>query len=74
MSKDLAVARLASAWLLYYPDEELLAKLDLIADAVESLPEKMRDPLELFLAHLYSRRSTALRRHLRYETEGMPIP
>lgn len=53
MSSELAAARLASAWLLYYPDEELLAKLDLIADAVENLPEKMRVPLESFLAHLH---------------------
>lgn len=53
MSSELAAARLASAWLLYYPDEELLAKLDLIAGAVGSLPGKMRIPLESFLAHLH---------------------
>lgn len=53
MSSELAVARLASAWLLYYPDEELLTKLDLIADAVESLPDTMRLPLESFLAHVH---------------------
>lgn len=53
MNSELAVARLASAWLLYYPDEELLAKLDLIADAIESLPDKMRIPLESFLAHVH---------------------
>jgi nitrate reductase delta subunit len=52
MSKELAVARLASAWLLYYPDEELLARLDLIAEVVEGLSETMRVPLEKFLAHL----------------------
>lgn len=53
MNSELAVARLASAWLLYYPDEELLARLDLIAKAVETLPEKMRLPLKSFLAHLH---------------------
>jgi len=53
MSEEFAVARLASAWLLYYPDEELLAKLDLIAEVVEGLPAKMRVPLELFLNHLH---------------------
>ena len=53
MSEEFAVARLASAWLLYYPDEELLAKLDLIAEVVQGLPAKMRVPLELFLNHLH---------------------
>jgi len=53
MDNELAVARLASAWLLYYPDDELLARLDLLAQAVETLPEKMRLPLESFLAHLH---------------------
>ncbi len=53
MSEELAVTRLASAWLLYYPDEELVAKLDLIAEVVGGLPVKMRVPLEKFLAHLH---------------------
>jgi len=52
MNEEYAVARLASAWLLYYPNEELLEKLDLIAEVVEGLPAKMRDPLKLFLSHL----------------------
>jgi nitrate reductase delta subunit len=53
MSEEFAVTRLASAWLLYYPDEELLVKLDLIAEAVRGLPAMMRIPLEMFLAHLH---------------------
>ncbi len=53
MNNELAVARLAASWLLYYPDDLLLAKLDLIATAVESLPEKTRIPLESFLRHLH---------------------
>jgi nitrate reductase delta subunit len=53
MNSELAVARLAAGWLLYYPGEELLARLDLIADAVESLPDPMRAPIEMFLAHLH---------------------
>lgn len=54
MNNELAVARLAASWLLYYPDELLLAKLDLIAAAVESLPAKTRIPLESFLSHLHN--------------------
>ncbi|HUW77353.1 MAG TPA: nitrate reductase molybdenum cofactor assembly chaperone [Candidatus Nanopelagicaceae bacterium] len=53
MSSELAATRLAAGWLLYYPDDELLGKLDLIAQVVETLPESMREPLEMFLAHLH---------------------
>jgi len=54
MNNEIAVARLAASWLLYYPDELLLDRLNLIADAVESLPAKTRIPLESFLGHLHN--------------------
>lgn len=47
-----AAARLAASWLLWYPDEELIDRLDLIAEAVMELPESTRRPLLEFLGHL----------------------
>lgn len=49
---DAAVTRLASAWLLWYPDETLYAKLPDIRDAIKDLPDAPREPLEAFLGWL----------------------
>ena len=50
--RHLAAARLASSWLLSYPDEALLARLDQIAAVAAELPEAMGAPIGLFLEHL----------------------
>lgn len=47
-----AAARLAASWLLWYPDEELVARLPRIATAVAGLPPATRGPLDEFLTHL----------------------
>lgn len=49
---DLAVARLACSWLLWYPDAELVARLPMIVGAVSQLPEHMATPLLQFCDHL----------------------
>lgn len=50
--RSTAVARLAASLLLAYPDEQLLTRLDTIADVVDALPARTRDPLTAFLGHL----------------------
>ena len=50
--KHTAAARLAAAWLLSYPDESLLERLDGIAAVVDELPADTGEPLAAFLAHL----------------------
>jgi nitrate reductase delta subunit len=50
--KQTAAARLAAAWLLSYPDEALLGRLDSIAVVVDELPAGTGAPLSAFLAHL----------------------
>ena len=50
--KQTAAARLAAAWLLSYPDDTLLGRLDSIAAVVAELPPSTGAPLSLFLAHL----------------------
>ena len=50
--RDIAATRLACSWLLAYPDDVLLERLDGLAAAVAELPEPVRAPLEEFLAHL----------------------
>ena len=47
-----AAARLAASWLLSYPDDSLLDRLDDIADVTEELPEAMSAPIHAFLTHL----------------------
>jgi nitrate reductase delta subunit len=51
-ARELATARLAASWLLAYPDDVLLERLDGLAAAVAELPAPARDPLDAFLAHL----------------------
>lgn len=47
-----AAARLASSWLLAYPDVALLARLDSIAAVADELPPRMADPIRAFLEHV----------------------
>ncbi len=49
---DIAATRLACSWLLAYPDDALLDRLDGLAAAVAELPDPARLPLTEFLAHL----------------------
>jgi nitrate reductase delta subunit len=51
-ARHVAAARLAASWLLSYPDEELVARLDQIAAVADELPESMGGPIGLFLDHL----------------------
>ncbi|MCB0920240.1 MAG: nitrate reductase molybdenum cofactor assembly chaperone [Actinobacteria bacterium] len=46
---DKAVARLAASWLLWYPDDELVARLPDIRAAVAELPAEVRTPLSAFM-------------------------
>ncbi len=46
---DKAVTRLAASWLLWYPDERLVARLPDIRHAVAGLPEVTAEPLLGFL-------------------------
>jgi nitrate reductase delta subunit len=50
--QEIASARLASSWLLVYPDAVLLERLDGLAAAVAELPAPVRAPLVEFLTHL----------------------
>lgn len=47
-----AAARLAAAWLLWYPDEKLVSRLPEIHRAVAALPAGPREPLQEFIVHL----------------------
>jgi nitrate reductase delta subunit len=51
-SEQIATARLATSWLLWYPDENLISRVDEITQIVQCLPEKSRLPLENFLGYL----------------------
>lgn len=51
-ARHIAAARLAASWLLSYPDDALLGRLDQIAAVAEELPASMGDPIRLFLDHL----------------------
>lgn len=61
--RDIAATRLACAWLLAYPDQELLERLDGLAAAVAELPGPVREPLAEFLAHLDGTRLLDVQRH-----------
>ncbi|MCU0265805.1 MAG: nitrate reductase molybdenum cofactor assembly chaperone [Candidatus Nanopelagicales bacterium] len=50
--REVAATRLATSWLLAYPDEALLDRLDVLAAAVLELPAPASTPLSAFLAHL----------------------
>jgi nitrate reductase delta subunit len=50
--QDIAAARLASSWLLWYPDELLLSRINDIAAVVPDLPHRFAAPLRAFLDYL----------------------
>lgn len=54
MSEITAAARLAAAWLLWYPDQDLMDRLDQIEEVCAQAPPAVRDPLLRFTAHLRS--------------------
>ncbi len=47
-----AASRLAASWLLAYPDEALLDRLDDIARVTDELPDSSGAPIRAFLDHL----------------------
>lgn len=47
---DMAVARLACSWLLWYPDEALAKRVPDIRSAIQDLPAEATQPLTDFLA------------------------
>lgn len=56
-------ARLSASWLLYYPDEQLLARLDAINKVAVDLPADLREPLTRFLTHFQSEQLRAIQEH-----------
>ncbi len=60
---QVAAARLAASWLLWYPDEELAARLPRIGAAVATLPPALGDPLGAFLDHLAETPLMDVQRH-----------
>lgn len=63
MSDATAAARLAAAWLLSYPDDALLARLDDLAAVVDELPPRTGTPLQAFLGHLSDTPLTVVQAH-----------
>lgn len=61
--KATAAARLAAAWLLSYPDERLLGRLDVIAAVADELPVSTGSPLRAFLEHLSGTPLSDVRAH-----------
>ena len=60
---DCAAARLACSWLLTYPDDRLLARLDNITEVALAQPTATREPLLAFLAHVADTPLLALQQH-----------
>ncbi len=60
---QVAVARLAASWLLWYPDTELVQRLPQMNAAVASLSADLRDPLVAFLDHLDGTPLIEVQRH-----------
>lgn len=50
--QQVAAARMAASWLLSYPDEKLMERLDDIAVVAAELPAQLGGPLLDFLGHL----------------------
>jgi nitrate reductase molybdenum cofactor assembly chaperone NarJ/NarW len=61
--RSVAAARLAASWLLGYPDQGLLDRLDGISAVVDELPERMGSPLRAFLDHLSDSPITEVQTH-----------
>ncbi|MFV0634950.1 nitrate reductase molybdenum cofactor assembly chaperone [Demequina sp.] len=62
MTETIAAARLAAAWLLWYPDEELLGRLDQIEAVATQAPPKVSEPLLRFTQQLREGDLTDLQR------------
>lgn len=62
-AEDIAAARLACAWLLAYPDERLVERLDGIAEVCAQLPRTIAEPLQAFLDHFDQTEELALQQH-----------
>lgn len=62
-AREVATTRLACSWLLAYPDDALLDRLDGLAAAVADLPAPVRTPLEAFLTHLDGTAVGEVQRH-----------
>lgn len=60
---QIAVARLAASWLLWYPDAALMRRLPQISAAVATLPPRLGDPLSTFLDHLDGTPLIEVQRH-----------
>jgi nitrate reductase delta subunit len=50
--RDVAAARLAASWLLWYPDEQLESRLAGIAALARELPARLGTPMQAFLRYL----------------------
>jgi nitrate reductase delta subunit len=50
--RQVAAARLAASWLLWYPDDLLLGRLDDISAVVDDLPDRLSMPIRAFLDYL----------------------
>jgi nitrate reductase delta subunit len=61
--ESIDAARLAAAWLLWYPDEELDGRLDEIEAVCAFAPDSVGAPLLDFVSHLRFSDRTALQRH-----------
>lgn len=58
-----ALTRIVASWLLYYPDEQLMERLDSINALVPTLPSSMSEPLVRFLTHFDSEELRAIQEH-----------
>lgn len=58
-----STARLAASWLLWYPDEELIARLPEIDRSMSGLPLTVREPLLAFLDHIDGTPLIEVQRH-----------
>ena len=63
MTESARTARLAAAWLLWYPDDRLAERLDDIRAALETLPPRTRDPLAAMVSWLDEVGLEEARRH-----------
>jgi len=61
--QQVADARLAASWLLWYPDEQLRERLPEVSALVDTLPPATATPLREFLTWLSEEGFTAAQRH-----------
>ncbi|WP_062079052.1 nitrate reductase molybdenum cofactor assembly chaperone [Demequina globuliformis] len=63
MTENIAAARLAAAWLLCYPDDDLWERLDEIEAVCRQAPTAVSGPLLTFIAHLRAEGLGPVQRH-----------